>query len=137
MPQLRPKPDAIAPEIRRHCVGIQPQLREKLWDVVHALQNGLKERGFNLGKTTTMVTPVILQGNTYDAANLVIDFRENYGIFCSMVIYPVVPKGIIMLRIIPTAAHTLEDVNETITAFEAISEKLKKGLYSAEIASAV
>lgn len=125
-----PMPLVVGGLKRLELLRTQPQLREKLWNVVHALQNGLRDRGFNLGKTTTMVTPVILQGNTYDAANLVIDFRENYGIFCSMVIYPVVPKEIIMLRIIPTAVHTLEDVERTIKAFEEVSIKLKNGHYS-------
>jgi len=132
-----PMPMVIGALKRLELLRNKPELRTQLWTIVNALQSGLREKGFNLGRTESPVTPVILNGTVGEASQLIMDLRENYGIFCSIVLYPVVPKGIIMLRIIPTAAHTLEDVNETITAFEAISEKLKKGLYSAEIASAV
>jgi glycine C-acetyltransferase len=90
----------------------------------------LRERGFNIGKTESPVTPVFLSGGNNEAANLVIDLRENYNIFCSVVIYPVVPKGVIMLRLIPTAAHSLSDVAETIKAFEAVTDKLRSGFYA-------
>jgi len=109
----------------------KPELKEDLWKVVTALQNGLKEKGFNIGATTSPVTPVVLNGTVGEAATLSKDLRENYNIFCSVVIYPVIPKGMIILRLIPTAVHTLEDVNETIAAFEAIKEKLSSGQYKA------
>jgi glycine C-acetyltransferase len=107
----------------------KPELKENLWKVVNALQNGLKEKGFNIGTTTTPVTPVVLNGTVGEAATLSKDLRENYNIFCSVVIYPVVPKGMIILRLIPTAVHTLEDVKVTIEAFEAIKGKLSSGYY--------
>ena len=107
----------------------RPELKENLWKVVTALQNGLREKGFSIGKTTTPVTPVVLNGTVGEAATLSKDLRENYNIFCSVVIYPVIPKGMIILRLIPTAAHSLEDVQETIVAFEAIKEKLYSGFY--------
>lgn len=107
----------------------RPELKDNLWKVVNALQNGLKEKGFNIGTTTTPVTPVVLNGTVGEAATLSKDLRENYNIFCSVVIYPVVPKGMIILRLIPTAAHTLEDVRITIEAFEAIKDKLSSGYY--------
>lgn len=105
------------------------ELRTKLWDIATALQKGLRERGFNLGVTNTMVTPVFLKGELAEATALTMDMRENYGIFCSIVIYPVIPKGLIELRLIPTAVHTLEDVQRTLDAFSEISEKLKNGYY--------
>ncbi|MEK6477204.1 aminotransferase class I/II-fold pyridoxal phosphate-dependent enzyme [Catalinimonas sp. 4WD22] len=114
-----------------------PELRENLWKVVNALQNGLKERGFNIGTTQSPVTPVILTGGVGEAAALAYDLRENFAIFCSAVIYPVVPKDVIMLRLIPTSAHTLEDVEETIKAFEAVKHKLESGVYKkGELAAA-
>ncbi|MCU0351078.1 MAG: pyridoxal phosphate-dependent aminotransferase family protein [Flavobacterium sp.] len=106
-----------------------PGLKDKLWVNVNALQNGLKEKGFNIGDTNTCVTPVYLEGSIPEAMVMVNDLRENYGIFLSIVVYPVIPKGIILLRMIPTASHTLEDINETLTAFEAIREKLENGTY--------
>ncbi|MCS6820913.1 MAG: pyridoxal phosphate-dependent aminotransferase family protein [Microscillaceae bacterium] len=110
-----------------------PELREKLWQITHALQNGLRERGFNIGKTQSPVTPVFLNGTDGEAAQLVFDLRENYHIFCSVVVYPVVPKDVIMLRIIPTAAHSLEDVQRTLDAFSEIAQKLKTGYYNPEV----
>jgi glycine C-acetyltransferase len=104
-------------------------LKDKLWVNVNALQNGLKEKGFNIGDTNTCVTPVYLEGSIPEAMIMVNDLRENYGIFLSIVVYPVIPKGIILLRMIPTASHTLEDVNVTLTAFEAIRDKLVNGTY--------
>lgn len=122
---------------RLEMLKTMPELREKLWTVVNALQNGLKERGFNIGTTQTPVTPVILSGGVGEAAALAYDLRENFGIFCSVVIYPVVPKDVIMLRLIPTAAHSLEDVEETIKAFEAVKHKLESGVYKkGELAAA-
>jgi glycine C-acetyltransferase len=114
---------------RLEMLRTMPELREKLWTIVSALQGGLKERGFNIGTTQSPVTPVILSAEIGEAAELAYDLRENYNIFCSVVIYPVVPKDIIMLRVIPTASHTLEDVNETIAAFEAIQHKLTTEVY--------
>lgn len=106
-----------------------PELRENLWTIADALQQEFKNKGFNIGTTTSPVTPVILNGGVGEAAALAYDLRENFNIFCSVVIYPVVPKDIIMLRIIPTASHSLQDVKETITAFEAIKHKLEAGVY--------
>ncbi|MDI9256971.1 aminotransferase class I/II-fold pyridoxal phosphate-dependent enzyme [Flavobacterium sedimenticola] len=107
-----------------------PSLKDKLWENVNALQNGLKERGFNIGDTNTCVTPVYLEGSIPEAMVMVNDLRENYNIFLSIVVYPVIPKGIILLRMIPTASHTMEDINETLAAFEAIREKLVNGTYA-------
>jgi glycine C-acetyltransferase len=111
------------------------EIKDKLWVNVNALQNGLKEKGFNIGDTNTCITPVYLEGSIPEAMIMVNDLRENYGIFLSIVVYPVIPKGIILLRMIPTASHTLEDINETLTAFEAIRDKLVSGTY-AKIAEA-
>ena len=107
----------------------QPELKAKLWENVNALQNGLKERGFDIGTTTSCVTPVYLNGSIPEAMALVKDLRENHGIFCSIVVYPVIPKGLILLRMIPTATHTLEDVQITLEAFSAIRERLENGIY--------
>lgn len=106
-----------------------PDLKNKLWDNVNRLQNGLKERGFNIGDTNTCVTPVYLEGSIPEAMVMVNDLRENYGIFLSIVVYPVIPKGIILLRVIPTASHTYEDIDQTLAAFEAIRGKLVDGTY--------
>jgi glycine C-acetyltransferase len=105
------------------------EIKDKLWVNVNALQNGLKERGFNIGDTNTCITPVYLEGSIPEAMIMVNDLRENYGIFLSIVVYPVIPKGIILLRMIPTASHTLADIDETLAAFEAIREKLVNGTY--------
>ncbi|MEZ0004947.1 glycine C-acetyltransferase [Flavobacterium sp. 28YEA47A] len=110
------------------------EIKDKLWENVNALQNGLKKRGFNIGDTNTCITPVYLEGSIPEAMVMVNDLRENYGIFLSIVVYPVIPKGIILLRMIPTASHTLEDIEETLAAFEAIREKLVNGTYK-EIAA--
>ena len=125
-----PMPIVIGSIKRLELIRTQPELRAKLWTIVDALQSGLKEKGFDIGKTQSPVTPVFLHGGISEAAALVYDLRENYKLFCSMVIYPVVPKGIIMLRLIPTAVHTLEDVKYTINSFSAIKEKLDAGEYS-------
>ncbi|MFD0988764.1 aminotransferase class I/II-fold pyridoxal phosphate-dependent enzyme [Mariniflexile jejuense] len=105
------------------------EIKDKLWENVNALQNGLRQRGFNIGDTNTCITPVYLEGSIPEAMVMVNDLRENYGIFLSIVVYPVIPKGIILLRMIPTASHTLQDIEETLAAFEAIREKLVNGTY--------
>ena len=117
---------------RLEMLRSQPEHKANLWKIVNALQGGLKAEGFNIGSTTSCVTPVILKGNVAEATHLTHDLRENYNIFCSIVVYPVVPKDMIMLRLIPTAAHTLEDVDETIKAFQDIKGKLLQGEYKAE-----
>ena len=114
---------------RLEMLRTMPELKDKLWENVNALQNGLKERGFNIGDTNTCVTPVYLEGSIPEAMVMVNDLRENYGIFLSIVVYPVIPKGIILLRMIPTASHTIQDIEETLAAFEAIREKLVNGTY--------
>ncbi len=114
---------------RLEMLRTMPELKDKLWENVNALQNGLKERGFNIGDTNTCVTPVYLEGSIPEAMVMVNDLRENYGIFLSIVVYPVIPKGIILLRMIPTATHTMEDINITLAAYEAIREKLLNGTY--------
>ncbi|MBB1138073.1 aminotransferase class I/II-fold pyridoxal phosphate-dependent enzyme [Myroides sp. WP-1] len=114
---------------RLDLLRTQPSLKAKLWENVNALQNGLKDRGFNIGDTNTCVTPVYLEGSIPEAMVMVNDLRENYNIFLSIVVYPVIPKGIILLRMIPTAMHTMEDIQETLAAYEAIREKLENGTY--------
>lgn len=114
---------------RLEMLKTMPELKNKLWENVNALQSGLKERGFDIGTTQSCVTPVYLKGSIPEAMALVRDLRENYGIFCSIVVYPVIPKGLILLRLIPTSTHTLEDVAETLAAFEAIRERLENGTY--------
>ncbi|MEM9144032.1 MAG: aminotransferase class I/II-fold pyridoxal phosphate-dependent enzyme [Bacteroidota bacterium] len=125
---------------RLEMLRTMPQLKAKLWENVDALQNGLKSRGFDIGNTNTCVTPVYLNGSIPEAMALVKDLRENYGIFCSIVVYPVIPKGLILLRMIPTATHTLEDIEETLEAFSAIRDRLRNGTYkrlSAAVAAAM
>ncbi len=114
---------------RLDMIRTMPELKDKLWENVNALQNGLKDKGFDIGATNTCVTPVYLRGEIPEAMAMVQDLRENHGIFCSIVVYPVIPRGLIILRLIPTATHTLEDVEETIIAFSAIREKLESGEY--------
>lgn len=114
---------------RLDMLRTMPELKNKLWENVNALQNGLREKGFNIGDTNTCVTPVYLEGSIPEAMALVNDLRENYSIFLSIVVYPVIPKGIILLRMIPTAVHTLQDIEETLTAYEIIREKLENGTY--------
>ncbi|MFH0864941.1 MAG: aminotransferase class I/II-fold pyridoxal phosphate-dependent enzyme [Bacteroidota bacterium] len=125
-----PMPIVIGALKRLDLIRKHPELREDLWKIVNALQNGLKEKGFDLGKTESCVTPVRMFGGIPEATNLTFDLRENYNVFCSIVTYPVIPKGIIILRIIPTAVHTMDDVQYTIKAFSEIQEKLKTGKYS-------
>ena len=125
---------------RLDMLRTMPELKEKLWENVNALQSGLRDSGFDIGSTQSCVTPVYLQGSIPEAMALVKDLRENHGIFCSIVVYPVIPKGLILLRLIPTATHTLEDVEATLTAFSAIRERLENGTYkrlSAGVAAAM
>ena len=124
-----PMPLVIGALKRLELLRTRPELKDNLWKIVHALQDGLKSAGFNIGKTQSPVTPVFLNGSIPEAANLIYDLRENFNIFCSMVVYPVVPKGVIMLRLIPTSVHSLDDVKYTIDAFSSIAGKLKSGHY--------
>lgn len=124
-----PMPMVIGLLKRLELLKNNPELRERLWLIATTLQEGLRARGFDLGITNTMVTPVFLKGELLEATALTMDLRENYGIFCSIVVYPVIPKGLIELRLIPTAVHTLEDVQRTLDAFSEVSEKLKTGYY--------
>jgi glycine C-acetyltransferase len=117
---------------RMEMLKTMPELREKLWHIVNRLQTGLKEKGFDIGATNSPVTPVYMKGGLPEATNMVTDIRENYHIFCSVVVYPVIPKGEIIFRIIPTAAHTDEDVDITLKAFEETKKKLDAGEYKAE-----
>ncbi|MES2517993.1 MAG: aminotransferase class I/II-fold pyridoxal phosphate-dependent enzyme [Bacteroidota bacterium] len=126
-----PMPFVVGGMKRLELIKKHPELREKLWENVRALQKGLKERGFDIGETSSPVTPVFLHGD-YELTHvvgLVQDLRENMGVFCSIVTYPVVPKGQIMLRIIPTASHTLEDVTYTMDCFKVVQQKLQDGVY--------
>ncbi|WP_395803442.1 aminotransferase class I/II-fold pyridoxal phosphate-dependent enzyme [Daejeonella sp.] len=129
-----PMPMVVGLRKRLELLKSQPEMREKLWFIAKTLQSGLKERGFDIGVTDTMVTPVFLQGELQEATAITMDLRENYGIFCSIVVYPVIPKGLIMLRLIPTALHTIEDVNRTLDAYSELAEKLKKGHYKEKAA---
>ncbi len=120
---------------RLDMLRTMPELKQNLWTIVNALQSGLKDRGFDIGTTQSCVTPVYLKGSIPEAMALVRDLRENYGIFCSIVVYPVIPKGLILLRMIPTATHTLQDVEETLDAFDAIRDRLENGTYKRMSAS--
>ncbi len=132
-----PLPLVIGAIKRLELMRTEPKFREDLWKITNALQSGLKAAGFNIGKTNSPVTPVYLNGSIPEATNLILDLRENFNIFCSMVVYPVVPKGVIILRLIPTAVHTLEDVNYTIDAFSKIYGKLASGKYQADKIAAI
>jgi glycine C-acetyltransferase len=125
-----PMPMVIGLLKRLELLKNNPELREKLWNIATTLQKGLRARGFDLGITNTMVTPVFLKGELLQATALTMDLRENYSIFCSIVVYPVIPKGLIELRLIPTAMHTLEDVERTLEAFSEVADKLKSGYYN-------
>ncbi len=124
-----PMPMVIGLKKRLELLRTQPELKAKLWEIAGALQAGLREKGFNIGTTNSVVTPVFLKGELSEATAITMDLRENYGIFCSIVIYPVIPKGLIMLRLIPTAMHTLEDVEKTLAAYSEVRDKLEKGYY--------
>ena len=127
-----PTPLVIGAIKRLELMRSKPELKANLWKITEALQTGLKNAGFEIGETNSPVTPVYMNGSIPEATNLIIDLRENFDIFCSMVVYPVVPKGMIILRLIPTAVHTLEDVKNTIEAFSKIEHKLKSGQYMAD-----
>ena len=127
-----PMPMVIGALKRLEMLKSMPSLRENLWNVVNALQTGLKDAGFNIGATESPVTPVYMSGGIIEATNLILDLRENYNIFCSVVIYPVVPKGDILLRLIPTSMHNLEDVQDTIAAFTECRTKLEAGEYKSD-----
>jgi len=125
---------------RLDMLRTMPEFKNKLWENVNALQGGLKKQGFDIGTTQSCVTPVYLKGSIPEAMALVKDLRENHGIFCSIVVYPVIPKGLILLRMIPTASHTLDDVAKTLEAFNSIRERLENGTYkrlSAAVAAAM
>jgi len=124
-----PMPIVIGALKRLELIRTKPEYIKKLWDVVNALQTGLKEAGFDLGNTESPVTPVMMHGSEFEAANMIMDLRENYKIFCSIVVYPVVPKGTILFRLIPTAVHTIEDVEYTVKSFAALKSKLENGEY--------
>jgi len=135
-----PMPYVEAGRKRLELIKQHPELRKNLWEIVEALQSGLRERGFDIGETTSPVTPVFMQGlegGLPEVTNMVRDLRENMGIFCSIIVYPVIPKGQIILRLIPTAAHTLADVEKTLNAFDAMREKLDAGIYRADLAVTV
>ena len=127
-----PMPLVVGALKRLEMMRADSSHRENLWKVATALQEGLKANGFNIGKTNSPVTPVFLNGAVTEATNLTMDLRENFDLFCSIVVYPVVPKGVIMLRLIPTAVHTMEDVAYTIECFSKIKDKLKRGEYFSE-----
>jgi glycine C-acetyltransferase len=128
-----PMPIVVGNLKRLELLRTRPELREKLWHNVNRLQNGLRERGFDIGTTNSPVTPVIMKGGLFDATQLILDMRENYNIFCSVVVYPVIPKGMIILRIIPTAAHTDEDIDITLEAFSALRDKITNKEYPQEM----
>ena len=127
-----PTPLVIGAIKRLELLQNKTELKDQLWNIANKLQSGLKKAGFNLGNTESPVTPVYLSCGVGEATNLTLDLRENYGIFCSIVTYPVVPKGVILLRLIPTAVHTLEDVQYTIESFTSIKDKLENGEYISE-----
>ncbi len=127
-----PLPMVVGLHKRLDLLIAHPEFRDKLWVIVNALQKGLRERGFNIGNTNSPVTPVYLHGTLTESTNLTMDLRENHGIFCSIVTYPVIPKGLLILRLIPSAVHTIEDVEQTLIAFSTIAEKLKAGDYQVE-----
>ncbi len=132
-----PMPLVIGALKRLEMIRNSASFKNQLWEVTNALQNGLKNAGFEIGPTNSCVTPVYLNGSIPEATNLIYDLRENYNIFCSMVVYPVIPKGMIILRLIPTASHTIDDVNYTIECFSKIVDKLKSGKYIADKISVV
>ncbi|MEY4106856.1 MAG: hypothetical protein RL181_1198 [Bacteroidota bacterium] len=128
-----PMPIVIGNLKRLELLRTKPELREKLWHNVRLLQSGLREAGFDLGQTNSSVTPVFMHGSVQESTHLVQDLRETYNIFCSIVVYPVIPKGMILLRLIPTADHTEEDIRLTVEAFSSIKSKLESGVYNKEM----
>ncbi|MEY4114626.1 MAG: hypothetical protein RLZ76_1319 [Bacteroidota bacterium] len=127
-----PMPLVVGNLKRLELLKTQPALKDKLWENALKLQNGLKEKGFDIGKTDSVVTPVYMKGGVEEATSMVTDLRENYNIFCSIVVYPVIPKGHIIYRLIPTAVHTDEDIQLTLKAFEETKKKLDQGAYKSE-----
>ncbi|TXC76154.1 aminotransferase class I/II-fold pyridoxal phosphate-dependent enzyme [Luteibaculum oceani] len=127
-----PMPLVIGARKRLEMIKSSPEFKDKLWEIANALQSGLREAGFDLGVTDSAVTPVYLKGTLGEATNITLDLRENYNIFCSIVVYPVVPKDVILLRLIPTAVHTLEDVEYTIETFKKVQKKLQAGEYHSD-----
>ena len=127
-----PMPLVVGARKRLDMIRTNPEFKNKLWEIADRLQKGLVEAGFDIGVTNSAVTPIFLKGNIGEATNITFDLRENYNIFCSIVVYPVVPKDVIMLRLIPTAMHEIEDVDYTIETFKVIKEKLESGAYKAE-----
>ena len=125
-----PMPMVIGALKRLDLIRTHPEFKNKLWEITDALQSGLKSNGFEIGVTKSPVTPVYMKGGITEATNLVYDLRENHALFCSIVTYPVIPKGELILRVIPTAVHTLEDVEYTLNAFKAVRDKLESGVYS-------
>ena len=117
---------------RMEMVKTMPELREKLWHNVNKLQSGLKAKGFDIGTTNSPVTPVLMKGDVPEATGMLMDLRENYNIFCSIVIYPVIPRGEIIFRLIPTASHSDEDIELTLKAFDETKKKLDAGAYKME-----
>ena len=132
-----PMPLVVGALKRLEMIKNNPSFKNQLWKITNALQLGLKNAGFEIGPTNSCVTPVYLNGSIPEATNLIYDLRENHNIFCSMVVYPVIPKGMIILRLIPTASHTIEDVNYTIECFSKIVDKLKSGKYQADKITAI
>ena len=128
-----PMPVVLGNLKRLELLRTQPELKNKLWENARKLQNGLKERGFDIGKTDSVVTPVYMKGDIPEATAMVMDLRENYKIFCSIVVYPVIPKGNIIYRLIPTAVHTDEDIRATLEAFSETKKKLDAGEYKVEL----
>ncbi|OJV83068.1 MAG: 8-amino-7-oxononanoate synthase [Bacteroidia bacterium 44-10] len=127
-----PMPMVIGALKRLEIIQTEPQHKEKLWKIAKSLQEGLLADGFNIGNTQSPVTPVYFSGSVPEGTNIVIDLRENHNVFCSIVLYPVVPKGVLMLRLIPTASHTQKDVDETIEVFKKIKANLEAGKYAGE-----
>jgi len=127
-----PLPLVIGDLKRLEIIKRSTELKDKLWQNVNKLQQGLKERGFDIGKTNSCVTPVYLKGSVMEAGNLIIDLRENYNIFCSIVLYPVIPKGEIIIRIVTSSEHTDDDIEKTLVAFTEIADKLRNKLYDSE-----
>ncbi|MDD4149356.1 MAG: pyridoxal phosphate-dependent aminotransferase family protein [Bacteroidales bacterium] len=127
-----PMPMVVGALKRLEMLQNDPSHKENLWKIAKALQSGLKENGLDIGATESPVTPVYFSGSVPEGTNIVIDLRENFNVFCSIVVYPVVPKGVLMLRLIPTAEHTLEDVKETIEVFKKIKFNLDAGKYNTD-----
>ena len=124
-----PMPIVIGAIKRLEMMTSMPELNQRLWKITHALQDGLRDAGFDLGATNSCVTPVYMHGGVGEATNAIVDLRENFGVFCSIVVYPVIPKDQILLRLIPTAAHSLEDVQYTIDSFKKVKAKMESGQY--------